>query len=233
MNVLGLALPETIVVVRFLGVALGVAGLLMCWKVARIRKEDLASTRVIKLGFVTLPALAFYKLLAFFGLIAIPAGAVGIANYHVFEGVKEVKGCMSCHVMKPMGNDMMDPTSDTLAARHYRNRYIAETQCYHCHADYGLSGTLEAKMEGYRHLARYTTQTYKEPIVSRVVFQNKNCLNCHDLTPAFAKVASHHTVSAQLRTNTMSCLNCHGKAHPTHAQRTPGHPDYDRLMGKE
>jgi hypothetical protein len=30
----------------------------------------------------------------------------------------------------------------------------------------------------------------------------------------------------------MSCLNCHGMAHPTREQRTPGHRDYDRLMGR-
>jgi hypothetical protein len=32
------------------------------------------------------------------------------------------------------------------------------------HTDYGLAGTLAAKMEGYRHLARYTTHTYPEPV---------------------------------------------------------------------
>ncbi len=27
-------------------------------------------------------------------------------------------------------------------------------------------------------------------------------------------------------------MNCHGKAHPTRAQRTPGHPDYEKLIGE-
>jgi hypothetical protein len=232
MNVLVAVMPETGMVVRVLGVLLGLAGILACWKVARLRKEDLASRNVFKLGIVTLPAVAFYKLLAFMGLFVVPVGAAGIANYHVFEGVKDVKGCLSCHVMRPMGTDMTDPHSDTLAARHFKNRYIPEQQCYHCHADYGLAGTLDAKMEGYRHLARYTTHTYHEPIVGRVVYRNRNCLKCHDDTPRFDAVPSHHTVRGQLEDNTMSCLNCHGRAHPTHEQRTPGSADYDRLMGR-
>lgn len=210
---------ETVTLVRILGVALGVVGLVVCWRLARLHRREVA-----------VPAA---KRLAFLGLFAIPVAAVGVANYHVFEGTKEVGGCMACHVMKPMGTDMLDPHSDTLAARHFKNRWIAEHQCYHCHADYGLNGTLEAKMEGYRHLARYTTQTYREPIEARVVFKNKNCLNCHADTPLFERVSSHQTVREQLDSNAMSCLNCHGRAHPTREQRTPGSAEYERLLGKE
>jgi hypothetical protein len=46
-------------------------------------------------------------------------------------------------------------------------------------------------------------------------------------------VPSHHTVRQQLQENTVSCLNCHGAAHPTRGQRTPGSADYDRLMARE
>lgn len=233
MTLFALNLPELTTLVKVLGVLLGLTGVLICVKLVRLRKDDLLSKKIFKLGIVSLPAVAFYKLLAFLGLFVVPVGAVAIANYHVFEGVKEVQGCASCHVMQPMATDMLDPHSDTLAARHYKNRYIPEHQCYHCHADYGLAGTLEAKMEGYRHLARYTTKTYHEPIVSRVEFQNNNCLNCHDKTPRFEAVSSHKTVSDSLHENKMGCLNCHGRAHPTREQRTPGSADYDRLMGKE
>jgi hypothetical protein len=66
--------------------------------------------------------------------------------------------------MLPMVNDMQNAASNTLAARHFKNHWIPQNQCYECHSDYGLNGNLEAKMEGYRHLARYTTRTYQEPI---------------------------------------------------------------------
>jgi hypothetical protein len=85
-------------------------------------------------------------------------------------------------------------------------------------------------MTGFRHLARYTTRTYHEPIRARVQFDNKNCLNCHSGTVRFEAVQSHQTAFEKLTSNKMICLNCHGQAHPTYAQRTPGSSDYARLM---
>jgi hypothetical protein len=176
------------------------------------------------------PALVFARLVALMALIVLPAGAIFIANYHTFEGVHEVRGCASCHVMLPMVNDMRDPASETLAARHYKNKWIAENQCYTCHSDYGLGGDLEAKMTGFRHLARYTTRTYHEPIVARVKFDNNNCLHCHDGTPKWMAVPPHVESHKELVANQVMCVDCHGDAHPTAAQRTPGSSDYPRLM---
>jgi len=184
------------------------------------------------MGIARVPALVFARLVALVALIVLPAGAIFLANYHTFEGVHEVRGCASCHVMLPMVNDMRDPGSGTLAARHYKNRWIAENQCFQCHSDYGLGGDLEAKMTGFRHLARYTTRTYHEPIEARVRFDNKNCLHCHEGTPRFVAVPSHITAHEKLAANQMICLNCHGQAHPTAVQRTPGSRDYARLMEK-
>jgi cytochrome c nitrite reductase small subunit len=133
--------------------------------------------------------------------------------------------------MQPMATDMRDPESNTLAARHFKNGWIPKDQCFQCHSDYGLAGDLAAKMEGYRHLARYTTATYTEPIVYRGRFPNHNCLKCHDGTPKFEAVQSHQTVRGHLDDDTLSCLNCHGRAHPTRSARTPGSDDYERLMG--
>ena len=146
-----------------------------------------------------MPALVFARLVALMALIVLPAGAVFLANYHTFEGVHEVRGCASCHVMLPMVNDMRDPGSETLAALHYKNKWIAKDQCYHCHSDYGLGGGLEAKMTGFRHLALYTTRTYQEPIKARVKFDNNNCLNCHEGTPKFVAVETHVEVAQGTR----------------------------------
>ena len=223
-------LPEVPTVVKVLGTLLGMAGIMLCWRVRRVRPSDLTDTKVIKLGVATLPALAFYKLLAFLGLIAAPAGVVTVANYNVFERAKTVEGCASCHIMRPMINDMRDVHSDTLAARHFRNKWIVEDQCYHCHSDYGFGGTLAAKAEGYRHLARYVTATYPEPVRLRGRYLNGICLACHGGTAKFDAVASHQTVGDRLNSDAMNCLNCHGLVHPTPAQRTPGNADYERLM---
>ena len=216
--------------VYLFGTLICVMGILLCIRTARMRFGKLNNAPSVSFWITRLPAESAAKLVAFAALVVMPAGAVFIANYHTFEGVHEVSGCASCHVMRPMANDMMDRHSGTLAARHYKNKWIAENQCYHCHSDYGFSGNLEAKMTGYRHLARYTTHTYKEPIMARVRFHNQNCLNCHQNTPKFLAVQSHHTAGERLASNQMICLNCHGPAHPTSLQRTPGSADYARLM---
>jgi nitrate/TMAO reductase-like tetraheme cytochrome c subunit len=224
---------DAITVVRVLGTLLCALGIVLCFWVGRKRFADLSTREHVSIGIAVLSVAALWKLLAFAALVAVPAAAAGVANYHTFVGVHEVDACNRCHVMRPMVNDMMDPQSDTLAARHFKNRWIPKDQCYACHSDYGLSGDMAAKMEGFRHLARYTTRTYTEPIVYRGVFDNDNCLKCHADMPRFEAVPWHHTVKEWLGKNETSCLNCHGLSHPTRAARTPGSPDYDHLMRKE
>ena len=80
------------------------------------------------------------------------------------------------------------------------------------------------------HLARCVTRTYPEPIRLRGHYLNRNCLNCHAGMAKFEQVQSHHTVGERLDSNRMICLNCHGLAHPSPAARTPGSPEYARLM---
>jgi Nitrate/TMAO reductases, membrane-bound tetraheme cytochrome c subunit len=217
-------------VVKVLGTLACVAGIAAALIVARTRFKLLRPGDSISLGVVTLSSVAFYKLLALGGLVVAPAAAMALANYHTFEGTHEVRACNGCHVMRPMVVDLLEPGSDTLAARHTKNKWIPENQCYGCHSDYGLSGSLAAKMEGYRHLVRYTTGFYREPIIYRGHFDNANCLKCHAGTVAFESRISHRDVRQRLADSNMSCTNCHGWAHPTRAARTPGSPEYSHLM---
>jgi nitrate/TMAO reductase-like tetraheme cytochrome c subunit len=224
---------EAITLVRVLGTVLCLLGVGLCVWLGRNRFADLSTQKLVSVGVAVVSLSALAKLFAFAALVATPAAVVAVANYHTFVGVHEVDACNRCHVMRPMVNDMMDPNSDTLAARHFKNRWIPKDQCYACHSDYGFSGDLAAKMEGFRHLARYTTRTYTEPIQYRGVFINDNCLKCHANMPKFEAVPWHHTVEQSLDTNEMSCLNCHGLSHPTRAARTPGSADYDHFMRNE
>ncbi|ANQ49113.1 NapC/NirT family cytochrome c [Flammeovirga yaeyamensis] len=165
-------------------------------------------------------------------IILFPVLAVLLGNYHVFVTTKESTTCQSCHVMAPMANDMMfDATSQTLAARHYKNGWIAEHECYSCHADYGFQGTMKAKLDGYRHLMRYVTKTYEEPIRYRGEFNSMNCYGCHEGSRTFEAVEEHQPVIENLKSDdaSISCLNCHGRAHPEPSRRTPGHEDYKWL----
>jgi nitrate/TMAO reductase-like tetraheme cytochrome c subunit len=222
---------EAVTLVRVVGTVLCLLGIALCWRLSRVRFAALSGSAPVSVGLAVLSAAALWKLLAFAGLAAVPAATMAVANYHTFEGVHHVEGCAGCHVMQPMVTDLRDPNSDTLAARHFKNHWIPQDQCYQCHSDYGLAGDLEAKMTGFRHLARYTTRTYHEPITGRTPFNNQNCLKCHEGMPRFEAVQSHHAGQELLGTSGMSCLNCHGRAHPTREQRTPGAADYNRLMG--
>ena len=231
-HIVGGALNVTYLqVVMVLGTLVCVLGVILCIRTARTRFDAAeAGRRDVNLGIARVPALVFARLVALMALFVLPAAAVFLANYHTFEGVHEVRACASCHVMLPMVNDMRDPASETLAARHYKNRWIAENQCYHCHSNYGLGGDLEAKMTGFRHLARYTTRTYHEPIKARVTIDNKSCLQCHDGTPKWMAVQEHVDSRVAFAANEIRCVDCHGDAHPTPDQRTPGSTDYLRLM---
>jgi hypothetical protein len=216
--------------VRLVGTVLCVLGIVLCWKVGRKKSARLSTGDRVSLGFAVVSAAALGNLLAFASLVVLPAATLSVGNVQTFAGVHQVQACARCHIMLPMVNDMKDLASDTLAARHFRNRWIPRDQCFNCHSNYGLHGDLDAMAEGFRHLARYTTNTYTEPIRFRGRFDNADCLKCHGGAPQFEAVQSHQTVRKLLNQSAMSCLNCHGTAHPTRAQRTPGSADYARLM---
>ncbi len=170
------------------------------------------------------------KLLALGGIIIIPVFAVIFGNYHVFVSTKKSEACVACHMMAPMGNDMVSDTSTTLAARHFQNGWIRKDACYACHKDYGFQGAMKAKMDGYRHLMRYVTDTSHEPIRYRGEFNSQNCLSCHEGTQKFHAVEEHQPVlEIMATTQSIACTNCHGRAHPEPSRRTPGHPDYEML----
>ncbi len=134
---------------------------------------------------------------------------------HGLEASATVSSCGSCHVMTPFVQDLQNVKSDTLAATHFKNRFIRENQCYTCHSDYGLGGTLKAKMEGLGHVWRYTTGMYELPIKIARPFPNTRCLGCHAESQKFLNAAGHPKEDMRpLMDGTVSCLDCHGPAHP-------------------
>jgi hypothetical protein len=225
-----LAGVEFSVLLRGATVIACVLGIALCSWLALTSRERLRSTRILRIGHIDLPAVSFYKLLGLFGMFMVPVVAVSLASHELFVGTKESSACVQCHVMNPYGNDMIDPASDLLAARHYRNRWIHEKQCYQCHVDYGFSGTLTAKMDGLRHLLKYTSRTYVEPIGLIHPFNNANCLHCHAGTPKYDAETMHEVMADVIAGNETPCTSCHGNSHPSREQRSPGHADYDRLM---
>ena len=155
-------------------------------------------------------------LLVSVGLLPLMVGFMTFA--HGLEGSATVDSCNSCHVMTPHVRDLRDVKSETLAAVHFKNRYIRENQCYTCHSDYGLGGTLRAKLGGLGHVWYYTTGRYEVPIKIAQPYPNVRCLGCHGESQKFLNSETKKPIMAELMSGKTSCLECHGPAHPAQAK---------------
>lgn len=156
------------------------------------------------------------KWLHLVGLAIMPLFIWFLGNFVAIEEAKNVAFCGSCHpVMDPYVNDMRDPTSNTLAAIHYQNRYIVAEHCYSCHVSYGLFGTFRAKMEGLKDVYRFYTATWELPITLSLPYSNWNCLHCHEGAKKYEDLAVHRAIRPLVTSEKMSCLSCHRPTHPT------------------
>jgi cytochrome c nitrite reductase small subunit len=154
------------------------------------------------------------------GLFVLPITATLSSMATVMEGTKRVEACASCHVMDPFVNDLKNPASPTLAARHYKNKWIAKDQCYGCHISYGATGTIAGKRDGFRHWLYYVTGTYSDPIKFVGSYSNSNCLYCHEGTRIWERIKSHNALRADLEQDLVACIRCHGPPHPLPQERT-------------
>jgi cytochrome c nitrite reductase small subunit len=151
----------------------------------------------------------------FVGVGLVPLMVAFLSFAHGLEESATVSACGSCHVMKPFVQDLQNVKSDTLAATHFKNRYIRENQCYTCHSNYGLGGTIKAKFEGLGHVWRYTLGGYTLPIKLAQPYPNVRCLGCHGASQKFQNAAGHPKEDMHgLLDGTVSCIGCHGPAHP-------------------
>jgi nitrate/TMAO reductase-like tetraheme cytochrome c subunit len=182
----------------------------------------IATIGLILIEFVYRNRLArrVYHWLLLMGLVVFPA-VVLLSTVTVFlEETKTVGSCASCHVMQPFVNDMQNPNSHTLAARHYQNRWIPNHQCYVCHTTYGVHGAFNAKLAMARHWILYVSGFWPEPIRYRGKYPNKNCLACHESAQRFTRVSFHSAHAAELTTDQIGCIHCHGAPHPPPSERT-------------
>jgi hypothetical protein len=116
--------------------------------------------------------------------------------------------------MTPYVRDLRNPQSVSLAATHYKNRYIQEKHCYTCHSDYGLTGTLAAKLAGLGHVWRYTAETYTVPIKIAHPYENVRCLGCHGPSQKFLNSPGHPKEElSNMMAGSTPCLICHAPAH--------------------
>jgi cytochrome c-type protein NapC len=169
------------------------------------------------------PLTRLTKIALLFGIGVFPVGAAMTGNYVGFEATKARTFCGSCHVMKPYTQDSVDPRSTSLAARHARNALFGADNCYACHADYGMFGTVTTKLGGMRHVYEYvlhyrhmSLEEARTAIHIRHPFQNATCMQCHSTeTPDWNAVRDHASLLDRVRSGAVSCASegCHGPAH--------------------
>jgi cytochrome c nitrite reductase small subunit len=160
------------------------------------------------------------KWMLFTGIFLLPTPVMFLSTAVGLEQSKNVDFCMSCHVMKPFVDDLKNPASETVAAVHYKNRYIQREHCYRCHTDYGILGTMEAKMAGLRHVWKAGTGSYKLPIKMHEAYNFTICLDCHAGSAKFDKVAVHEGVVKETVAGKSNCLECHAAPHPAPETRS-------------
>jgi hypothetical protein len=195
----------------FLLVALGTAGL---------------STIVLLWYLIKRPALdRTTKIALLFGVGILPIATAANGNVAGYNATKTTKFCASsCHVMVPYGEDSWNDKSTSLASRHARNDAFGSENCYACHADYGMFGTVTTKIGGMRHVYEYLTHYHSMPIEESLVkielqkpFRNEACTRCHSThNQLWNQIGDHASTLQQVRANTVSCASegCHGFAHP-------------------
>jgi hypothetical protein len=158
------------------------------------------------------------------GLGVFPVGAALSGNIQGYETTKQRSFCASCHVMSPQTSDSDDPNGTSLSSRHARNALFGAENCYVCHADYGMFGTVITKLGGLEHVWKYYTgyvhvsaEEAKKTIRLYKPFPNDSCMQCHSTTLALWKAVPDHKASLDdVRGGHVSCgsAGCHGYAHP-------------------
>lgn len=165
------------------------------------------------------------KWLLFLGLCVLPVPVLFLSSGVGMEESKSVNFCSSCH--KPMGpfvRDMKNPDSDTLAALHFKNRYIQSDQCWTCHSDYGVAGTAKAKIRGLTHISYVALDAWQPPIKLFKPYNWRICLQCHAESALFRSPRNggeaHDGVLAGVLKGETTCGDCHGLAHPAREARS-------------
>lgn len=165
------------------------------------------------------------KILLLLGIGVLPIGAALATNVAGYNTTLTRQFCSSCHLMLPYTNDSSDRGSQTLAARHARNELFGHDNCYTCHANYEMFGTITTKISGMHHVWVYYVEGARhmklEDSIGKIElyepFSNTTCVHCHSTTTqGFKAVNDHKGIDADLMADRVSCASagCHGPAHP-------------------
>ena len=164
-------------------------------------------------------ATAASQWLLFIGICIMPLPMMLLGTAVGLEQAKDITFCQHCHVMRDFVDDMQSPESDRLAAVHFKNRYIQRNHCYVCHTDYGLFGTMEAKLAGVGHIWKDTTGSYTMPVKIARPYRFTICLDCHGGSAKFDAVPQHRGLLPRVLSGEVRCTSCHRPSHPSREER--------------
>ena len=160
------------------------------------------------------------RLLLFIGVCCVPFPAMLMSTAVGLEQSKAIAFCDSCHLMRAFVADMKSPESRSLAALHFRNRYIQDEHCYSCHTDYGLFGTLEAKIGGMAHVWSEFSGAGSGAVRPKTNYRFTICLNCHGQSAKFIQQKAHAGVVDKVVGGRSACTECHSRSHAGQAERS-------------
>ena len=155
----------------------------------------------------------------FVGICIMPVPVMVLSTAVGLEQAKDISFCQHCHVMGKFVEDVKNPVSERLAALHFKNRYIQRDHCYICHTDYGLFGTVQAKIAGLGHIWKETSGSYTMPVQISRPYRFTICLDCHAQSAKFEKVSEHKGLVAKIVRGETGCTSCHGLSHPARDER--------------
>jgi len=170
------------------------------------------------------PLVGATKLWLLLGLGVFPITAALAGNIEGFEATKQRKLCNSCHVMTEHVADSNDVNSRSLASRHSRNNLFGLENCYMCHRDYGMYGTIATKIGGLKHVYMYYLHYLDVPLeeAKKTIhiyhpYPNGGCMQCHSTRlDVWQREAEHRGLLEEVRNDRVACASggCHGFAHP-------------------
>jgi cytochrome c-type protein NapC len=170
------------------------------------------------------PLVRWTKIWLLCGLGVFPIGAAMSGNVQGYETTKARTFCASCHVMIPHTSDSDNLASHSLSSRHARNKLFGSENCYTCHEDYGMFGTILTKLGGMKHVWLYYTryrntslEEARKTIHLYEPYPNDNCMQCHSTkVELWLAIPDHESALKDVRADRISCASggCHGFAHP-------------------
>jgi cytochrome c-type protein NapC len=141
-----------------------------------------------------------------------PVFFIALSSYNL-QRARSVEFCGSCHEMQRHVNEMTDPTSRSLAAKHEQRKWVNKHPCYTCHTDYAMFGPIHGKWRGMRHMyAAVFGHMEEQDIALYAPYPDVNCLQCHH-TARVREEEDHEDIDPDER-----CVDCHDNMHKVRAR---------------